>query len=74
MYIILSFVHVNVIPQDQIALPDSDPAAMENWGLITYLESAFLYEEGVSPEFQKQQIAILIAHELAHQVSVCNLK
>lgn len=70
MYIIWSCVHINVIPPDQIALPDSDPAAMENWGLITYQEAALLYEEGVSSLLHKQVIATLIAHELAHQVSV----
>lgn len=70
MYRIWSFVHINVIPPDQIALPDSGPAAMENWGLITYQEAALLYEEGVSSLLHKQVIATLIAHELAHQVSV----
>ncbi|KAI3371702.1 hypothetical protein L3Q82_024267 [Scortum barcoo] len=52
---------------DQIALPDLAPAAMENWGLITYEEGALLYEEGVSSLLHKESIATLIAHELAHQ-------
>lgn len=41
---------------------------MENWGLVTYTESDFLYEEGTSSVFEKEGIAKLIAHELAHQV------
>ena len=57
-----------VIPPDQIALPDLNPAAMENWGLVTYQEGGLLYEEGVSSLLHKEMIASLIAHELAHQV------
>uniref|UniRef100_A0A8P4KNK1 Aminopeptidase n=1 Tax=Dicentrarchus labrax TaxID=13489 RepID=A0A8P4KNK1_DICLA len=52
---------------DQIALPDLSPAAMENWGLITYQEGGLLYEEGVSSLLHKEVIATLISHELAHQ-------
>lgn len=52
---------------DQIALPDLAPAAMENWGLVTYHESVLLYEEGVSSHLQKAGTATIIAHELAHQ-------
>ncbi|XP_054884353.1 alanyl (membrane) aminopeptidase-like b [Poeciliopsis prolifica] len=52
---------------DQVALPDLEPLAMENWGLITYQEGALLYEEGVSSWLHKEVIATIIAHELAHQ-------
>ncbi|XP_068169982.1 alanyl (membrane) aminopeptidase-like b [Antennarius striatus] len=52
---------------DQIALPDLPPAAMENWGMVTYQERALLYEEGVSSPLQKRMIATIIAHELSHQ-------
>ncbi|XP_059192055.1 alanyl (membrane) aminopeptidase-like b [Centropristis striata] len=52
---------------DQIALPDLYPLAMENWGLITYQEGSLLFEEGVSSLLHKEDIANLIAHELAHQ-------
>lgn len=68
MCVIWSFVHICVIPPDQIALPDLGPVAMENWGLITYEEGALLYEEGVSSLLHKEAISSLIAHELAHQV------
>jgi aminopeptidase N len=40
---------------------------MENWGLITYRETAMLYKPGVSALRSKEQIASVIAHELAHQ-------
>nr|XP_020470344.1 aminopeptidase N-like isoform X2 [Monopterus albus] len=52
---------------DQIAVPDLYPLAMENWGLVTYQEGSLLYEEGVSSLLHKEDIATVIAHELAHQ-------
>ncbi|XP_029009681.1 aminopeptidase N-like [Betta splendens] len=52
---------------DQIALPDLNPAAMENWGLVTYQEGGLLYEDSVSSLLHKEAIATIIAHELAHQ-------
>lgn len=52
---------------DQIALPDLRPAAMENWGLVTYQDVMLQYEEGVTSELHKASIASVIAHELAHQ-------
>ncbi|KAI3371808.1 hypothetical protein L3Q82_024374, partial [Scortum barcoo] len=50
----------------QIALPDFNAGAMENWGLITYRETALLYDEAFSSNSNKQRIATIIAHELAH--------
>lgn len=50
-----------------IAIPDFSSGAMENWGLITYRETAMLYKPGVSSLSNKQRIAIVISHELAHQ-------
>jgi len=53
--------------QDMIAIPDFGAGAMENWGLITYRETALLYKEGVSSASNKERIAYVISHELAHQ-------
>lgn len=50
-----------------IAIPDFSAGAMENWGLITYRETALLFKEGVSAASNKQRIAIVVSHELAHQ-------
>jgi aminopeptidase N len=50
-----------------IAIPDFNAGAMENWGLITYRETALLYKKGVSSLHNKQRIALVVAHELAHQ-------
>ncbi|XP_077066478.1 alanyl (membrane) aminopeptidase b, tandem duplicate 1 [Siphateles boraxobius] len=52
---------------DQIALPDFNAGAMENWGLITYRETALLYDDKISSNGNKERIATIIAHELAHQ-------
>eukprot|EP00731_Ephydatia_muelleri_P032135 Em0023g642a len=49
------------------AIPDFSAGAMENWGLITYRETALLYDNTTGPVSSKQRVAIVIAHELAHQ-------
>lgn len=41
---------------------------MENWGLITYRETALLYNPSVSSNGDKEWVATVIAHELAHMV------
>ncbi|MEQ2280807.1 hypothetical protein AMECASPLE_023742 [Ameca splendens] len=51
---------------DQIAIPDFNAGAMENWGLITYRETALLYDDKFSSNSNKERIATIIAHELAH--------
>lgn len=53
--------------QDMVALPDFGFSAMENWGLITFRESALLYDANVSTEVNKQRVAEIVSHELAHQ-------
>ncbi|XP_070160927.1 aminopeptidase N [Polyergus mexicanus] len=52
---------------DQISIPDFGAGAMENWGLVTYRESALLYTEGKTTTQDKQSIATVIAHEFSHQ-------
>ncbi|KAF5299269.1 hypothetical protein FQA39_LY02442 [Lamprigera yunnana] len=52
---------------DMIALPDFAAGAMENWGLVTYRETAMLYEKGVSSRSSLQRVTTVIAHELGHQ-------
>ncbi len=52
---------------DMIALPDFSAAAMENWGAVTYRETALLIDPDHSPVANKQQVALTITHELAHQ-------
>ncbi|MBI2627649.1 M1 family metallopeptidase [Candidatus Nomurabacteria bacterium] len=52
---------------DMIAIPDFASGAMENWGAITYRESALLVDENHSSLSNKQWVALVIAHEIAHQ-------
>ncbi|KAG7468183.1 hypothetical protein MATL_G00140120 [Megalops atlanticus] len=51
---------------DQIALPDFNAGAMENWGLITYRETALLYDPIVGSNGNKERVLTVISHELAH--------
>ncbi|MCX6797238.1 MAG: M1 family metallopeptidase, partial [Candidatus Doudnabacteria bacterium] len=51
---------------DLIAIPDFNSAAMENWGAVTFRETALLVDEDNSSIANKQWVAIVIAHELAH--------
>ncbi len=51
----------------QLALPDFSAGAMENWGLVTYREAYLLLDPDNTSLEMKQQVATVIAHELAHQ-------
>ncbi|ETB63865.1 TPA: M1 family peptidase [Candidatus Nomurabacteria bacterium] len=52
---------------DMIAIPDFESAAMENWGAITYRETAILVDEEHTSLVNKQWVATVVAHEIAHQ-------
>jgi aminopeptidase N/puromycin-sensitive aminopeptidase len=52
---------------DMIALPDFEAGAMENFGAITYRETAMLVDEKTATLDAKKNVAIDIAHEMAHQ-------
>jgi len=52
---------------DHVALPDFSYGAMENWGLITYRETTLLADPATISISSKQYVALVIAHELAHQ-------
>ncbi|MFY9457771.1 MAG: M1 family metallopeptidase [Candidatus Spechtbacterales bacterium] len=52
---------------DLVAVPDFDPGAMENWGLVTFREVELLFDQARSSTAAKQRIAYIIAHEFAHQ-------
>jgi aminopeptidase N len=53
--------------QDLVAVPNFEAGAMENWGMITFRETALLYSNASSSVFDKQWVANVIDHELSHQ-------
>uniref|UniRef100_H2ZMG2 Aminopeptidase n=1 Tax=Ciona savignyi TaxID=51511 RepID=H2ZMG2_CIOSA len=52
---------------DLVAVLDFAAGAMENWGLVTYRETALLFDPLTSSVKDKQWVALVIAHELSHQ-------
>ncbi len=52
---------------DLIALPDFEAGAMENFGAITYRETALLIDPKTASTGAKKEVALVIAHEMAHQ-------
>lgn len=52
---------------DLVAIPDFAAGAMENWGCITFREQAMLVDPENSALAHKQWVAMVVAHELAHQ-------
>ena len=51
---------------EQVALPDFEAGAMENWGLVTYRESMLLAGKNATLS-TKKSVALTVAHELSHQ-------
>ena len=51
---------------DHLAIPDFAAGAMENWGAITYRETALLVDEANSSTLTRQIVAAIISHEMAH--------
>uniref|UniRef100_A0AAR2KT23 Aminopeptidase n=1 Tax=Pygocentrus nattereri TaxID=42514 RepID=A0AAR2KT23_PYGNA len=52
---------------DLIAIADFAAGAMENWGLVTYRETALLIDPKNSCASSRQWVALVVGHELAHQ-------
>ncbi len=52
---------------DMIGIPDFEAGAMENFGCITYRESDFLIDEKTATLPAKKRVAVVVAHEMAHQ-------
>ncbi len=51
---------------DLVALPDFAAGAMENVGCITFRESLLLVDPATSTQDERQLVADVVAHELAH--------
>jgi aminopeptidase N len=54
---------------DQIAVPNAFATfgAMENWGCITYIDTALLYNPQTGSQEGRERVFEIIAHEMAHQ-------
>ena len=52
---------------DMAAIPDYSSGATEHWGLITYRETNLIYDPSESSAINKERVAMVIAHEMAHQ-------
>ncbi len=51
---------------DMIAVPDFAAGAMENLGLITYRENALLVDPDTASQPEKERVAQVVHHEIAH--------
>jgi alanyl aminopeptidase len=52
---------------DMVAVPDFGAGAMENAGFVTFREEALLLDPATASTAVKRRVALIIAHELAHQ-------
>ncbi len=52
---------------DMIAIPDFEAGAMENFGAITYRETDLLVDDKTASLDAKEEVASVVAHEMAHQ-------
>ncbi len=52
---------------DMVAIPDFEAGAMENFGAITYRETALLVDAKTASIGAKKLVAVDVAHEMAHQ-------
>lgn len=63
--------HLNVryplAKMDHAAITDFEYGAMENFGLITYVDYGLLWKPQSDPESKKKNILELISHEYTHQ-------
>ena len=51
---------------DMLAIPDFAAGAMENLGAITYRETALLLDETTASHAERERVADVVAHEIAH--------
>ena len=52
---------------DQMAVPGTRQGAMEDWGLISYVENALLFDPARSDPETQRRVFHVVAHEIAHQ-------
>lgn len=65
-----NFNYSQVLPKmDLVAIPDFSAGAMENWGLLTFRETALLWGKEESSASDKMYVLSVVSHEIAHMVS-----
>lgn len=52
---------------DLVPLSEFSSGAMENWGLITFREERLLVDVDQTTSISKQNVALVVAHEVSHQ-------
>ena len=60
-------IHYPLKKLDLIGLPDFEAGAMENFGAITYRETALLIDPKTASVGAEKQVSMVVAHEMAHQ-------
>lgn len=60
-------IHFPLKKLDLIGLPDFEAGAMENFGAITYRETDLLLDPKTATVAAKEEVALVVAHEMAHQ-------
>lgn len=60
-------IHYPLPKLDLVAIPDFEAGAMENFGAITFRESDLLLDPKTASIRDKQNVAIVVAHEMSHQ-------
>ncbi len=60
-------IHYPLKKLDLIGIPDFEAGAMENFGAITYRETALLIDEKTASLGTREEVDLVIAHEMAHQ-------
>lgn len=58
-------VNYNLPKIDQVAIPNFEAGAMENWGLVTYREEFLLLNRELATTQQRETITAVISHEYA---------
>ncbi|MBU2652817.1 M1 family metallopeptidase [Acidomonas methanolica] len=63
-------VHYPLPKLDMVAIPGNyEAGAMENWGLLTFIDNDLLYDPATSSAATKELVYEVVAHEMAHQWS-----
>lgn len=52
---------------DLVVVPEFTSGAMENWGMITFRDSAMLADPNLSSGSAYRRVAYVVAHEIVHQ-------